>query len=274
MAYTHAQVMKRLNKGLKILNVEEPFQAKGPLYLGIDLGTADVVACVVDQQGEIVALFLEWASVVKDGVVVDYMGAIDIVRRLKEKAEKRLGVTFEKASTSFPPQTDARLSTNIVEAAGLELDHVMDEPSAVAALLTLDNAAIVDIGGGTTGVAVIEKGKVIFSADDATGGHHLSLTIAGNLKKPYEEAELLKRKDKKGKYLPIVRPVLERMADIIHKYIKDYTPEAVYLTGGTTAIAQIDKIFKEELDLPIIIASQPLLLTPYAIACLPLTMDS
>ncbi len=37
-------------------------------------------------------------------------------------------------------------------------------------LLQLDNAGVVDIGGGTTGIAIVKKGKVTYSADEATGG--------------------------------------------------------------------------------------------------------
>ncbi len=259
-------IWQKLNKAANILNDETRIVQKGPLYLGIDLGTADIVACVLNDKGEAVALFLTWASVVRDGVVVDYMGAIDIVRRLKQKVEDKLGVEFIKASTSFPPQTDPQLSTNIIEAAGLEVSHLADEPTCVAQLLKINNGAVVDIGGGTTGSAVIKDKKVIFSADDPTGGHHLSLVLAGHLSLPYEEAELMKRKDKKGQYLNVFRPTLERMADIIRKHVADYDIKTLYLTGGTTAIKSIDKIFEQELNIPTITASQPLLLTPFAIA--------
>ena len=40
----------------------------------------------------------------------------------------------------------------------------------------IDNCILdpLDIGGGTTGTAVISNGKVIASVDDATGGHHVT----------------------------------------------------------------------------------------------------
>ncbi len=263
-------VWQKLNKAAKILNDETKDVHKEPLYLGIDLGTADIVACVVNNERKVVALFLEWADVVRDGVVVDYIGAIDIVKKLKQKTEDKLGVMFTKASTSFPPKTDARLSTNIIEAAGLEVSFLADEPSCVASLLNIQNGAVVDIGGGTTGTAIIKNKKIIFSADDPTGGHHLSLVLAGHLSLSYEEAELIKRKDKTGQYLNLFLPTLERMCDIVKKHIAGYNVEALYLTGGTTAIQSIKNIFEQELKLPIIIASQPLLLTPFAIANLAL----
>lgn len=55
--------------------------------------------------------------------------------------------------------TDPRISINVLESAGLEVSHVLDEPTAVADLLQLDNAGVVDIGGGTTGIAIVKRAR-------------------------------------------------------------------------------------------------------------------
>lgn len=55
--------------------------------------------------------------------------------------------------------TDPRKSINVLESAGLEVSHVLDEPTAVADLLQLDNAGVVDIGGGTTGIAIVKRAR-------------------------------------------------------------------------------------------------------------------
>ena len=182
------EVMKRLEVASKICNDASPVQVEGPIHVGVDLGTADVVVMAVDDNGMPVSAFLEWATVVRDGVVVDYHGAITIVKRLVSMTEERLGRKITEASTSYPPGTDARLSTNILDAANLRLVSTADEPSCLARLARLDRAAVVDIGGGTTGTAVISNGKVIASVDDATGGHHVTLAMSGALSVPYEEA--------------------------------------------------------------------------------------
>ncbi len=83
---------------------------------------------------------------------------------------------------------------------------MLDEPTAVADLLQLDNAGVVDIGGGTTGIAIVKKGKVTYSADEATGGHHISLTLAGNRRISLEEAEQYKR-GHGDEIWPAVKPV-------------------------------------------------------------------
>lgn len=163
---------------------QTPAASDAPLWLGVDLGTCDVVSMVVDGNAQPVAVCLDWADVVRDGIVWDFFGAVTLVRRHLDTLEQQLGCRFTHAATSFPPGTDPRISINVLESAGLEVSHVLDEPTAVADLLALDNAGVVDIGGGTTGIAIVKQGKVTYSADEATGGHHISLTLAGNRRIP------------------------------------------------------------------------------------------
>ena len=80
------EVMKRLEVASKICNDASPVQVEGPIHVGVDLGTADVVVMAVDDNGMPVSAFLEWATVVRDGVVVDYHGAITI-----RSEERRVG---------------------------------------------------------------------------------------------------------------------------------------------------------------------------------------
>lgn len=270
MTLSWEQVARRLDRAQELLNHTEAISVSGPLQVGIDLGTADVVLMVLDARGVPVAAFLEWAEVVRDGVVVDFIGAVDIVKQLTAQAQARLGVEIIKASTSFPPGTDARLSTNILESAGLDVAAVRDEPSCVAALLELDKTAVVDVGGGTTGTAVVQKGSVVFSDDEPTGGRHISLSIAGHFDISLEEAEQRKRQHQQYNILDLARPTLQRISDIVAGHIKGHAVDHIVLTGGTCCLPGIDQIFLEELGLPVQLPSQPLLLTPLAIASLPL----
>lgn len=270
MAIGWDEVQSRLSLAADILNDETPVEVDGPLHVGIDLGTADVVLMVVDRNGLPVAAFLQWAEVVRDGVVIDFIGAVDIVRDLLEKAQNRLGREFTAASTSFPPGTEARLSTNILETAGLDVTLVRDEPSCVAHLLTLDRAAVVDVGGGTTGTAVVHDGNVVFSGDEPTGGTHISLSIAGRFEIPVEEAEQRKRQPEKYGILGIARPTIERISDIVAAHIKGRGVESLVLSGGTCCLPGIETIFEKELGLPVKVPVEPLLLTPLSIASLTL----
>lgn len=225
----------------------------------------------VDDNGMPVSAFLEWATVVRDGVVVDYHGAITIVKRLVSMTEERLGRKITEASTSYPPGTDARLSTNILDAANLRLVSTADEPSCLARLARLDRAAVVDIGGGTTGTAVISNGKVIASVDDATRrASRDPRHVPGALSVPYEDAELKKRGTDNRQYAPIVKPVFERISDIVKAHISGHAVDTVYLTGGTCCFPGIAPLFEKELGIKVECPDYPLLLTPSAIACLPL----
>ena len=59
-------------------------------YTGVDLGTAFIVVAVFDSEFRPIAGEYQYASVVKDGMVVDYLGAIRIVKEMKERLEKKL----------------------------------------------------------------------------------------------------------------------------------------------------------------------------------------
>ncbi|WP_461211204.1 ethanolamine utilization protein EutJ [Desulfocurvus sp. DL9XJH121] len=262
------QTNAKLDRAARILNNEERAAAPGPVSVGVDLGTADVVLMVLDRKGQPLACFLEWAEVVRDGVVVDFIGAVNIVKDMVEKAQERLGLPITEAATSFPPGTDPRLSTNVLERAGLDVRAVSDEPSCVASLLRLDKSAVVDIGGGTTGIAVIDKGEVLSCGDEPTGGRHISLAIAGHYGVPMAEAEKRKRQAEKYGILGLATPTLQRVADIVATHIRGRDVDRFVLTGGTCCLPGMDAVLSRELGLPALLPSQPLLLTPLAIASL------
>lgn len=238
-----------------------------PLYLGIDLGTSDVVTMAVDAQGTPVAVCLEWADVVRDGVVLAFFEAVQIVKKQVAAIEAKLGRRFTHAATSFPPGTDPRISANVIEAAGLQVSAIIDEPSAVAILLGIKRGAVVDIGGGTTGVALIEGGKVVYSGDEATGGHHVTLTLAGGLRVSIDDAEKFKMERGHDAW-GITRPVFEKMTDIVHYHLRGHAPvDVLYLSGGSCALPGVRELFADNFPGVEVVLPQPcLFLTPLAIA--------
>jgi ethanolamine utilization protein EutJ len=261
-----AWLTESLNIAAGIVNDPARVRAPGGLRLGIDLGTSDVISMALDADNRPVAVCLEWADVVRDGVVLNFHGAVDIVRRQLDALEDKLGVKFTSAATSYPPGTDPRISANVLEAAGLKLDGIVDEPSAVAGLLGLDRAAVVDIGGGTTGIAVLRDGKVVYSGDEPTGGRHVTLVIAGGRALPLEEAETLKITSGEQVW-PMVRPVFEKMADIVRRHIGGHEVETLYLAGGSCALPGVGELFQREFpELGIVLPAHPIFLTPLAIA--------
>lgn len=136
------------------------FPAKGKLKVGLDLGTAYIVLVVLDEENNPVACEKQAASVLRDGVVVDYSGALDIVRRLKAKLEERLGRELINCAIAMPAGTESSAKTHsyVAEGAGFEVSAVLDEPSSANAVYEIQDGVIVDIGGGTTGLAILKGG--------------------------------------------------------------------------------------------------------------------
>ena len=264
-----AMLEAQLARAAALVNDPAPVgvAADDAVYLGIDLGTSDVVTMAVDADGAPLAVCLEWADVVRDGVVLAFFEAVQIVRAQVAAIEAKLGRRFTHAATSFPPGTDPRISANVIEAAGLSVSAIIDEPSAVASLLSIERGAVVDIGGGTTGVALIEGGKVVYSGDEATGGTHVTLVIAGALKKSIEDAETFKR-ERGEEAWGIVRPVFEKMTDIVADHLANHAPvDTLYLSGGSCALPGVRELFAQAFPAANVILPQPCLyLTPLAIA--------
>lgn len=247
------------------------FSAAGQLYAGVDLGTYKAILIVVDETGKPRAARMRRAEVVRSGLIVDYAGAQLIVREMIEEMRSASPLPIEKGATSYPPQTEyANIDATryILEGAGLEVLNVLDEPTAANQVLKLANGAIVDVGGGTTGIAVIKNGKVVFTDDEATGGVHLSLVVAGNYKISYEEAEDLKTdRERSREILPIVQPVIEKIASIVDTCLRDFKDlTKVCLVGGTCELEGFAKIVQKALNLETFRPDFPQLITPLGIA--------
>ena len=172
------------------------FPAPGGRYkVGVDLGTAYIVVVVLDEQDNPVACEKQAASVLQDGVVVDFTGAQRIVRELRQKLGARLDCELLNCSIAMPAGTESSIRTHqyVAEGAGFEVTSILDEPTAANAVYQIKNGVVVDIGGGTTGMAFLKDGKVIRIEDEPTGGVHLSLVLAGNYHVSFQEAEAIKQ---------------------------------------------------------------------------------
>lgn len=261
------QLIENLEKVLKETNLPNKNEK---ISLGVDLGTAYIVLVALGEDHRPLAVELEYAEVIRDGLVVDFMGARTIVSRLKKKLEERLQVELTKASIAVPPGTqerDQKTHKYVVEGAGLEVTEILDEPTAANAVLGIKDGAIVDIGGGTTGISILQDGKVVYVADEATGGTHLSLVLAGHYRIPFGDAENMK-KDLKNEteIMGLVRPVIEKMASIVKKHIEGYHVHDIYLVGGTCCLRDIEKVFQNDLGIPVNKPNNPFLVTPLGIA--------
>lgn len=251
--------------------IKNPKKGKSSVYYtGIDLGTACVVMAVLDENYRPVAGAFQYADVVKDGMVVDYIGAIRLVGAMKEKLEDALETELIYASAAIPPETDnldGGAVKNVVQAAGFEITSILDEPTAANKLLGMENGAVVDIGGGTTGISLIKDGEVVLVTDEATGGTHFTLVLSGAYKKPFKEADEYKRKFENHKEIfPVLKPVVEKISTIISKSVKDHQVEELVLVGGSSCLTGIEAVIEDMTGIPTHKPMNPLFVTPLGIA--------
>lgn len=250
--------------------IKKPIVSKSPVYYtGVDLGTSCVILTVLDENYKPVAGAYKYADVVRDGMIVDYIGAIDIVKELKTEIEEELDTELFYSAIAIPPGTeniDAGAVKNVVQAAGFEITNILDEPTAANKVLKIKDGAVVDIGGGTTGISILKNGKVIYIADEPTGGTHFSLVISGTYKMPFQKAELFKRDPENHKELLLVlKPVVEKISSIINHHIEGHNVQEISLVGGTSCLSGIEKIIEKRTGIPTYKPGNPMFVTPLGI---------
>jgi ethanolamine utilization protein EutJ len=243
---------------------------RGAVHVGVDLGTAYTVLVVLDENFQPIAGEYQFAQVTRDGLVVDFVGAVDLLRTMKAKVEKKLGFTLTSAASGYPPgvpQAEVRATANVLYGAGLDCTGLIDEPTAANNVLMIREGAIVDVGGGTTGIAIFKDGEVVYTADEATGGTHFSLVIAGSTGTTFEEAEALKTNPKEQTRLfSVIRPVMEKVGSIVKRHVAGHHVDRLYLVGGTCAYPGMDKVVEEYTGIETVLPGNPLFVTPLGIA--------
>lgn len=241
-----------------------------PFFVGVDLGTSSIVLIIVDQEGHPIYSASQRANVVRDGLVVNYSEAVWIVKQLKEAAEAALEIEITQAAGVIPPGTignNKQVVGHIIESAEMEVTTIVDEPTAAALALGITSGAVVDVGGGTTGISVFKDEKVVFCGDEATGGTQMTLVLSGALGLSIEDGEDEKRKQKKEHFY-MIRPVIEKMALITQNFLQQYNDkvEQIYLVGGATYFPNFESVFLKTLSIECIHPDYPEFVTPLGIA--------
>jgi len=238
--------------------------------LGLDLGTASLVLVALGEGGRPLASARRFAQVVRDGLVVDFDAARRLTAEMRNELEGALGVQLTRAAIAVPPGTSERDTAThryVAAGAGLEAVAVVEEPVAANLVAGLRDGAIVDIGGGTTGAAVLREGRVVHAFDEATGGVHLTLVLAGHFKISFAEAEAMKLDPAlSGRIKPLVAPVLHKIGTIIRLGLAGWPVTEIFLAGGTAAAPGLEKIVSLETGHPARVMEHPLLVTPAGIA--------
>ena len=167
------------------------------------------------------------------------------------------------------------------------IDTVIEQIAAAEAVLTPDEkelgVALVDIGGGTTDIAIFERGSLWHTAVIGVGGDHFTSDIAVGLRMPIPDAEKLKRKcgcalsamveedetmdvasvgGRRSRVMArrILSEILQPRAEEIFHLVWDEIRRAGYekslnsgivLTGGGAILEGMPEIAEQIFDLPI-----------------------
>ena len=153
----------------ELIKNEEFRPYEGDLRLGVDLGTANIVVSVVDSNNTPIAGASYPSTVVRDGIVVDFMGASRAVRNMKAKLEDLMGVEFYEAATAIPPgiiSGNVKVISNVVESVGLDVVNVIDEPLLFLVLRTEQSW-----------MSVVEQPVSVFSKTERLSLPQMSLQV-------------------------------------------------------------------------------------------------
>jgi cell division protein FtsA len=180
---------------------------------------------------------------------------------------------------------------NIVKScnrAGLEVaDIVLEQLSSSEAVLSADEkelgVALVDIGGGTTDIAIFVDGAIKHTSVLSLGGNHLTNDIAVGLRTPMAEAERIKQKygcclsslvgkdetievpsvgGRKPRVLSrqllceILEPRVEEIFTLVNREIvksglEDMIASGVVITGGSTILEGMPELAEQIFNLPV-----------------------
>jgi rod shape-determining protein MreB len=189
--------------------------------LAIDIGTANTViyqsnggivlnepsiVCINTDTGEILSVGHEARKMVgrtpahivsikplKDGVVADFETAQKMLRMFMAKVGVKRIFTKPIVVIAVPPvvtSVEHRAIKDAAYAAGAKKVYIMEEPmaAAIGAGLPIQEpigSMIVDIGGGTTDVAVISLGGIVTSRSVRVGGDAFDAAIVNYIKGTY-----------------------------------------------------------------------------------------
>ena len=192
--------------------------------LGIDLGTTSTlvfvpgkgivlnepsVVAVSEQDNKILAVGLEAKNMIgktpdniiayrpmKDGVIADYRVTEAMLRYFIDKALGKWNLFKPEVMISVPAGVTSTERRAVVEAAikaGAKNAYVVKEPilAAIGAGIPIYEAMghmVVDIGGGTTDVAMISLGGIVASTSVKCAGNRIDHAIADYIKKTFNLA--------------------------------------------------------------------------------------
>ncbi|SDN74697.1 rod-share determining protein MreBH [Alkalicoccus daliensis] len=225
------------------------------MQIGIDLGTANLlvytkekgmiinepsVVALDSATGEVLAVGEEAKMMVgktpgnivairplRDGVIADYDVTTELIKHLMKKASKKLGTTIRKPNVvvctpSGATSVEKRAIQDAVRQSGAKDVQLIEEPvaAAIGADLPVEEPVanvVIDIGGGTSEVAIISFGGIVSSHSLRVGGDRLDEDITQFIRKKY--------------HLMIGTRTAEEIKMEIGYALIDHTPQTMEIRG-------------------------------------------
>lgn len=94
---------RTLSNFAELVETGECKKFRGRLKTGIDLGTANTVLAVVDRNNRPIAGISAPSHAIQDGVIVNYYESVQLVTKLKNELEERLGTELTYGAAAIPP---------------------------------------------------------------------------------------------------------------------------------------------------------------------------
>ena len=207
----------------------------------------------------------------KDGVIADFDITASMLQIFIKKACNNSVFARPRVVICIPSGVTAVERRAVKEAslkAGARAVAIIEEPmaAAIGAGLPVAEATgsmVVDIGGGTSEVAVISLGGIVASRSVRVGGDEFDSAIKGRnlvdglpknmMLHPDEVREALA--DSVMSVLDAIRTTLERTPPELSADIIDH---GITLTGGGALLRGLDQLISKETGMPVQVAENPL----------------
>lgn len=129
----------------------------------------------------------------KDGVIADFDATGEMLKYFITKVHNRRSFVSPRVIIGVPSgitQVEQRAVKDAAQASGAREVYLIEEPMAAAVGVGLPigepcGSMIVDIGGGTTDIAVISLEGVVYSKAARVGGDKMDETIMAHIKRKY-----------------------------------------------------------------------------------------
>ncbi len=244
----------------------------------------------------------------KDGVIADYRTTEAMLRYFINKAVGGIRLFRPEVMVAVPggiTSTERRAVIDAAISAGARAAYIIKEPvvAAIGADIPIGSASghmIVDIGGGTSEIAVISLGGIVASSSVRIGGNKFDLSIQEHVRRKYglaigertsedikirigsalyleEKLEMQAKGRDMINGLPRIitvtsddvtdaiqhelQGIIEAIKDVLHhtppELSADVMEKGMVLSGGSSQLRNLDRLFSEATGVPVFVADDP-----------------